>query len=122
MNLKNKDVFLYCIASTITIVLNLLMAFVFKSEDSTISYANLAVIAFTAFMTYLILQNGKYVDRNTVKFELSSIWALPFISVVWFVNRVFPSIIPDIVNFIVVGFAIVMGTVALIISIKRIKK
>ncbi len=122
MNVKNKDVFLYWLASTITIVLHFLMAFVFKSEDSTIPFANLAVIAFTAFMTYLVLQNGKNIDRNTVKFELSSIWTLPLISAVWFVNRIFPGIIPESINFIVVGFAIVIGSVALIISIKRIRK
>jgi hypothetical protein len=120
--LKNKDIFVYCIASTITIILNLLMAFVFKSEDSTISYANLAVIAFTVFMTYLIWQNGKFVDKNSVKFEFLSVWTLPLISVVWFINRVFPSIIPNIINWTMVGFAIVIGSIALLISIKRIKK
>ncbi len=48
--LKKKDVVAYCIASGITILLNLLMAFVFRPEDSTISYAHLAVIALTVFM------------------------------------------------------------------------
>lgn len=120
--MKNKDIFVYCIASAITIVLNLLMAFRFNSKDSTIPYANLAVIAFMAYMTYLIWQNGKYVDKNSVKFELLSIWTLPIISAVWFINRVFPNIIPDIVNWILVGFALVVGTIALFISIKRIKK
>lgn len=97
------------------------MTFVFKSADSTISYANLAVIAFTAFMTYLIWKNGKNVERNIVKFELSLIWILFLVSVVWFINRVLPGIIPDFINWIVVGFAFVIGTVALWISIKRIK-
>ena len=120
--LKKKDVFAYCIASVITILLNLLMAFVFRSEDSTIFYAHLAVIAFTVFMTYLIWKGGKNVERKSVRLELSSIWVLPLVSAVWFVNRVFPDMLSDTTNWIVAGVALVMGTIAVLISIKRMKK
>ncbi|NLZ76399.1 MAG: hypothetical protein GX911_00315 [Spirochaetales bacterium] len=119
--MKKKDIVAYCIASTITILLNLLMTFVFRPEDPTISYAHLAVIALTVFMTYLVWKGGKYVERKRVRFELSSIWTLPIISAVWFINRVFPGVLPDIGNWIAVGVALVMGTAALLIAIGRMK-
>ena len=119
--LKKKDVVAYCIASGITVLLNLLMAFVFRPDDSTISYAHLAVIAFTVFMAYLVWKGGKNVERKSVRFELLSIWTLPLVSAFWFINRVFPGLLPDIGNWIVVGFALVMGTAALLIAIGRMK-
>lgn len=93
-----------------------------SSSGTTDRIPNIIVIALTLFMLFMVKNNGENVDASKVRFEIYSIWILPAISIVWFLNRVFPDAIPDFVKIIVVLFAVIVGTIGIIITINRRKK
>ena len=117
--MNKKDKALYGLATFIIIVLNVLMLTIFKSDDPETMFANVVVIILAVFMFRLVWKFGQNVDRRKVKPERFGIWGVAFSSLIWFINRIDQTVIPEAVNYIFLIAILCLGTFFIYISIVR---
>lgn len=118
--MNKRDICIFGIAGLIIIILNVLMMTVFCG-DASIS-ANVFVIVITIFLLYLVIVNGPKVKKNEIRPERYGIWGLVASTLMWFINRVDSTIVPDSVNFVFAGLFVFVGSVLLIVAWNRFNK
>ncbi len=120
--MTRRDIFLFGIAAGIVVVLNMLMVTIVREPNQTSSFLNYFVMGVALFMFHLVRRYGAEVDKRKIKLERYGIWGLAAATLVWFVNRVDPTFIPDEGKLLLALGIVGMGTFLGVATIVRNKK
>jgi len=120
--MKKKDIILFGVATGIIVVLNFLMVTVVQEPGQTSSLPNYFVIAVALFMFHLMKRYGSEVDKRQIRPERYGIWGLAAATLIWFINRVDPTYIPDDGKLLLALGIVGLGTFFVTVTIVRNKK